>query len=103
MLTLLLIFATIPPAPRIELYDDNHIVIKAPPQLCYDVMIAFANNVEPNWRRGAFPAWLKWANEAKENGRIEYYIHDWDTDDARAQKELMVGLTFIGYNYRCKK
>lgn len=97
MSIIFLLIATIPLGPRIINNDENFIEIKAPPQLCYDSVIAFANNVEPDWRANPFPVWVALAQEAKDSGRI---IHNWiyyGEEQARKEKELLLGLIYFGY------
>ena len=106
MLLLTLFLLTIPTAPRITCNEENHLVIEAPPQLCHDVFIAFADGVQPNWRvnAGPFPIWIRYANDAKERGIIEYQWYYYDSDDmAFAERQYLLGLTFVGYKHRYGK
>lgn len=100
MLTLLLIISIIPPAPRVTANSNDYLEIQAPPQLCYDVMIAFANVVEPNWRGNAFPIWASLAQDAKDNGRICYSWSYYDEKIAYRERELFIGLALHGYKYK---
>lgn len=72
MLGILLLFSIIPFGPRLDAYNESTIIIGAPHQLCYDVTIAYADAVEPDWRvnGGAFPFWISKANQAKEDGYV---------------------------------
>lgn len=103
MLALLLMFGLIPPAPTLVYNNESYVEIKAPPEFCYDVIIAFANVVDPGWRANPFPVWATLAKDAKDTGRISYSWGYYGEELPSYEREVLLGLTYFGYKYRYKK